>query len=168
MLSKSDIVLTSLLALFLINCDGDDDIAVNPINPNVISFEREKGTITSITIEQDTSLTGVRLVLAGDPGSTDFWSFTIISDNETLIPSENVQVTGEGKFREVSIKPASGQTGIANLTGEAFNLETDKIVEARLEVIVESVEVVEVVAVTELVKENWCRLDVPKLPCKLY
>lgn len=110
-------------------------VVVNPLGADALSFEKDGGVLTSITIEEN-SVVSVRLVITGQVDNLDAYIFTVTSDNHTLLPPKNIEITGSGKFRDLVITPSPSKTGTANLTGHADNAVDDISINVSLKVIV--------------------------------
>ena len=73
-------------------------------------------TIANQVIEEDTASAGLPFVVRDAETPPVSLGLTPISENSTLIPPQNVVITGTGTNRTVVIRPASGEIGTTRLT----------------------------------------------------
>lgn len=154
---SANIFMLLILTVLLSHCGGSDSgdggVSLNP-GTDVLSFEKDGKTLTSITVEKNTIIQA-RLVIHGDPKETDTYTFEVNSDDHELIPPGNIQISGNGKFREITITPLTEKTGVVNLSGKATSAQLGVYIEASLKI-----NVVEVGEIT-------CVLNTSLLPCTL-
>ncbi len=129
-LITSHFIFTFLL-LFIVGC-MPENVAITGGASQVVAFEKDGSQVTSISINENSSIDNVKIVINGDSGNSSNYTFSITSGNQTLLPDANIVMTGSGKFRYLSITPSANQAGETLLTGNITDTSTGKIVTGTL------------------------------------
>ena len=86
--------------------------AASPIvgAPDLGAYESQIGAIANVTLVEGAT-PPTRTFSVGQIGA-----LTATSSNTTLVPEENIVITGSGASRSVTVTPAAGQRGICIIT----------------------------------------------------
>ncbi|NRB42735.1 MAG: hypothetical protein HRU20_30410 [Pseudomonadales bacterium] len=127
-----NLIVTAILSLlFLSACgsgeSGNEDELVNQ-NENFpfVVFEQEGVTVTSISTYKNTPITNLRIVIDDAEIENSQLQFTITSNDQTLLPDENILIEGDGNVRSVTITPALDQVGQLTLAGMMVGISSNK------------------------------------------
>ena len=114
------------------NSGSDAPITVTGGASQVVAFEKEGSTVTSVSIYENTSINDVKIVINGNPSEASNFQFEVVSDDQALLPNGNIIFSGEGKFRTLTITPAANQSGETTLTGTITDASTSESVTGTL------------------------------------
>ena len=116
----------------LIACTSEAPVTVTGGASQVVTFEKEGSTVTSVSIYENTSINDVKIVINGNPSEASNLQFEVVSDDQALLPNGNIIFSGEGKFRTLTITPAANQSGETTLTGTITDASTSESVTGTL------------------------------------
>ena len=121
----------SLLTIFFLTACVEE-VTVTSGTSNIVAFEKDGSTITSISIEENTSIDNVKVVINGTPVEASNLIFSITSDNQILLPDEYINLSGTGKFRTLTISPSADQSGETELTATITDTSTGEMITGKL------------------------------------
>jgi alpha-tubulin suppressor-like RCC1 family protein len=94
------------------------DITVRPINDPPFILP-----VAPVITYEDTAISSLKITIGDLETSADLLALSFLSDNESLLPIQNIQVTGQSATRYLSLTPTSNQYGSAKVTLKVSDTE---------------------------------------------
>jgi len=94
------------------------DMTINPINDPPFILP-----VAPVTTNEDTAISSLAITIGDLETSADLLALSFLSDNETLMPIQNIRVTGQSATRYLSLTPTANESGNAKITMKVTDTE---------------------------------------------
>jgi Ca2+-binding RTX toxin-like protein len=107
---------TAMITLTVTDADGGIKTRSFQLNVNSVNDPPTISAIEDQQLDQDTVLQNLNFTVADIDNDPNGLGITIRSSNQTLLSNGNIQVSGTGENRVLTLTPNAGQSGTATVT----------------------------------------------------